>query len=64
LPGTGGKGHLDLIAALDADRRAAGLDPERFHDLGMCTRCTPGEFFSHRREGSASGRMMAAIGIQ
>jgi len=63
LPGYGGKSRLDLKQALECDRSVAGIDRGNFYDLGLCTHCTPAEFFSYRREGPASGRMMAAIGM-
>jgi hypothetical protein len=58
-----GKYLLDLRVALDVQFQEAGLAPENIFDLGLCTRCNPGEFFSYRGEGPRSGRMMGAISI-
>jgi hypothetical protein len=52
---------LDLPRALAIQCAEAGLDLERLFDVGACTRCHPEEFFSHRAEGEAAGRMMALI---
>lgn len=57
------KRFLDLIKALEMQMNLAGVLPENCHDLGICTCCNTTEFFSHRAEGSASGRMMALIGL-
>lgn len=55
------KRFLDLIKALKVQMNLAGVLPENCHDLGICTCCNTTEFFSHRAEGPASGRMMALI---
>ncbi len=57
------KRSLDLIKALEIQMNLAGVRPENCHDLGICTCCNTADFFSHRAEGSASGRMMAVIGL-
>lgn len=52
---------IDLRAAL-ADRAAAtGVMAERISVSAHCTRCGPGEFFSHR--GGSAARQMGIIGI-
>ncbi len=53
---------LDLRRALDVQFIESGIDPDKVWDLGACTRCRPGEFFSYRGEGPRSGRMMGVIG--
>ncbi len=54
--GAGGP-RLDLWAAnLSALRRAGVAEVEV---LGRCTACEPGRFFSHRRDGGRTGRMVA-----
>jgi hypothetical protein len=46
---------LDLKAVSCAQLAAAGV--AKVHDVGLCTICTPGRrFFSHRRDGAATGR--------
>jgi hypothetical protein len=57
-----GKYLLDLGGALERDLDDSGVAPQHRHDLGLCTRCNPQEFFSYRAEGERSGRMMAVIG--
>ena len=57
----GGKPTLDLPGTnrrqlLDAGVRATNIEVE-----GVCTICSPALFHSHRRDGAASGRMLAVI---
>ena len=54
---------LDLGKALDVQMNRAGIRPENRYDLKLCTCCNTEEFFSHRAEGSAAGRMMSIIGL-
>jgi YfiH family protein len=63
-PGHQGKYLLDLPKALEIQFHSAGIRPENKFDLGACTRCNVGEFFSYRAEGRRSGRMMAVIGMR
>jgi len=60
-PSHKGKYLMDLPAALDVQIREAGVDRARVFDLGLCTCCHADEFFSYRRDGALSGRMMGAI---
>jgi polyphenol oxidase len=57
-----GKQVLDIPKALRAQLQEAGVCPDNVHDIGMCTRCHPEEFFSYRLEGPRAGRMLAVIG--
>jgi YfiH family protein len=57
------KYYLDLCGALHIQMELACVPPENRYDLGSCTRCNTGEFFSYRAEGPAAGRMMAVIGL-
>jgi len=57
-----GKFLMDLPAALDVQLTAAGVRPENCYDVGACTCCNTGRFFSYRAEGIVSGRMMSVIG--
>lgn len=50
-----GSGHIDLRAIARERLLAAGVD--RVEDLGGCTICDT-RYFSHRREGAKSGRMV------
>jgi purine-nucleoside/S-methyl-5'-thioadenosine phosphorylase / adenosine deaminase len=46
--------HLDLWTVSERVLQAAGVDSvER---LDLCTACDPSQFFSHRRDGGATGR--------
>jgi len=57
------KYSLDLVKALNIQLNLAGVPPENRYDVGICTRCNAGEFFSYRAEGDAAGRMMSVIGV-
>jgi polyphenol oxidase len=56
--------RLDLAAANRWQLENAGVAPERISACGLCTSCRNDWFFSYRREGARTGRMMAAIGIK
>jgi YfiH family protein len=56
--------HLDIAAALREQLLAAGLAPAKIHASDLCTACRTDLFFSHRKEGSRTGRMMAVIGMK
>lgn len=55
----GARPRVDLRAAVRAQLRAAGV--ERVDDVAACTMCDAERFFSFRRDGKRSGRMLAAI---
>jgi len=59
---TSGRMTVDLHAALEAQLIAAGVPASAIHAAPYCTRCRNDLFFSFRGEGSACGRMMAAVG--
>lgn len=67
-PGHGPEGglspHLDLVAAARYQLRRAGLKPANIHTADFCTACRTDLFYSHRKEGSRTGRMMAVVGIR
>lgn len=52
---------IDLRAALAGRAEAAGVRESRVSVSTHCTRCGPGEFFSHR--GGSAARQMGVIGI-
>jgi hypothetical protein len=56
--------HLDLVAVVEDQLRAAGLMPNRIHACEFCTACREDLFFSYRRQGAQTGRMMAVIGMR
>lgn len=62
-PDTASTLHLDLVAVATDQLTRAGVNPSRIHVADFCTACHTDIFFSHRKEGSGTGRMMAVIGI-
>jgi polyphenol oxidase len=56
--------HLDISAALRDQLLDAGLAPSKILASDLCTACRTDLFFSHRKEGSRTGRMMAVVGIR
>ncbi|MDY7093451.1 MAG: peptidoglycan editing factor PgeF [Acidobacteriota bacterium] len=55
----GAKPHLDLPAAAELQLRRRGV--EIIHRVGPCTRCSPDDLWSYRREGAGAGRNLAFI---
>jgi len=56
--------HLDLPKANRAQLLAVGLRPQNIFPSGLCTACRTDLFFSHRREGALTGRLLSVIGIR
>ena len=56
---TRSKPHVDLRRVIHAKLHALGLTS--VEAVGRCTMCNPDEYFSFRRDGKVSGRMVAAI---
>ena len=56
-----GARKLDLADANRRQMKAAGVNPERIFDCGLCTTCQNAQFFSFRREPENPGRMISAI---
>lgn len=61
-PGTGNHQHLDLVAANLMQAVQAGVPAQQVLDTGLCTRCRTDLFFSHRGDGSATGRIITLAG--
>ncbi len=55
--------RLDLALAQQQALVRAGVDPARVEVAACCTRCNPTDFFSHRGQGPATGRMAALLGL-
>ncbi len=55
--------HLDLVAAAEAQLRNAGVPVSNVEVADFCTACRADLFFSHRKEGGETGRMMAVVGV-
>lgn len=56
-----GASYVDLQEANRQMLIAAGIGA--VHVSGLCTACDPDRFFSYRRDGERSGRMLAAIEV-
>jgi hypothetical protein len=56
--------HLDLVAVAKDQLLAAGLAPDKIAVVEFCTACRTDLFYSYRKEGSRTGRMMAVIGVR
>jgi YfiH family protein len=56
--------QLDLRAANRWQLIDAGVEPVKISTSLLCTACRTDLFFSYRREGPRTGRLMAAIGIR
>jgi len=56
--------HLDLPKANRSQLLAAGLLEKNIFSSGLCTACHPSLFFSYRKQGSRSGRLLSAIALQ
>ncbi len=59
-----GRHFLDLAAVNRQQLLGLGIPAGHIHDSGECTCCGTGEFFSFRREGPATGRMMSVIMVR
>ena len=56
--------RLDLRKANRSQLLAAGLRDKNIFVSDLCTACRPDLFFSYRRQGPRSGRLLSAIGIR
>lgn len=57
----GPKPRVDLRPVLRAQLRHAGIADRDIEDVAGCTVCDSGAFFSFRRDGARSGRLLSAI---
>jgi len=55
------RSHVDLAAVLRGQLAEAGVDPSGVVSAGGCTSCQRTRFYSFRRDGSATGQMMAVL---
>ena len=58
------KKYLDLRQVIVDKLRRQGVSEERLEWSNECTMCSAEKFYSYRRQGKNSGRMMAIIGIR
>jgi polyphenol oxidase len=56
--------HLDLRKANVSQLKSAGLRAANIHVSDLCTACNSDLFFSYRRDGPISGRLMAVVGLR
>lgn len=62
----GARPHVDLLAAVTAQLKAAGIEPRSIERVGGCTHANPSRWFSYRRDGAGVGRigqMLAFVGF-
>lgn len=59
--GSDGKGYVDLRQAVRRQLVESGVEEDAIDLSDRCTHRDGGEFFSHRRDGPVTGRMMAVI---
>jgi YfiH family protein len=55
------KGHVDLAQTTRHLLQSAGVQSDHIDTAPLCTYENPAEFYSHRRDGPATGRMAAII---
>jgi YfiH family protein len=60
-PSRPGHLYLDLQRAIVCQAEAAGVLAERIWAANLCTACNPEWFYSYRREGAQSGRMLNVV---
>ena len=56
--------RLNLALTNYCELTAEGVAKENIRAVELCTRCNPELFFSHRRDGAASGRHIALVGFR
>lgn len=54
---------VDLGAAARRALAGAGVPVSAIATVGACTSCEPGRFFSHRRDGEATGRQAGVVAL-
>ena len=59
----GAKAHLDLRGLNRLQLEEVGIGPARIESVNLCTACHPDLFYSYRREGAGTGRMISGIGF-
>lgn len=59
-----GRKYLNLPLAVKYRIKACGIPEENIDDCQRCTFCEPERFFSYRRDGKDTGRIMSVIGLR
>jgi polyphenol oxidase len=57
----GERAHLDLVAAVEASLKQAGVKQENIDVLSHCTACDAENFYSHRRDRGVTGRHLSLV---
>jgi hypothetical protein len=57
-----GKTFINLSRLNRDILREAGVPGKQLYQVGRCTACSPGDFFSYRREQSETGRQISVVG--
>jgi copper oxidase (laccase) domain-containing protein len=63
-PSRSGHLYLDLQGAIMQQLRDAGVPSTQIWHADLCTACHPRWFYSYRREGARSGRMLNVVMIR
>lgn len=58
-PRQGDRSSLHLDQAIRSELLGLGIEPDRIREAGICTSCVRDDYFSHRRDRGATGRMVA-----
>jgi YfiH family protein len=59
-----GQPYFDLRKAIDLELTDCGVEKEKIYSLRNCTCCHEEKFYSYRRDGERTGRMMNFIGMR
>jgi purine-nucleoside/S-methyl-5'-thioadenosine phosphorylase / adenosine deaminase len=59
----GTKAHFDLRGLVRRQLEEVGIAPARIETVNLCTACHPDLFYSYRRDGVGTGRMISGIGF-
>jgi YfiH family protein len=62
--GRPGHPHLDVRGANARQLEEAGVRPERIHHVPDCTSCRSERYYSYRRDGAETGRMISFVGFR
>jgi hypothetical protein len=61
---SGGKARVDLRLVVHAQLTAAGIASDSIDDVAGCTVCDKDQYFSYRRDGQRSGRLLSAVVVR
>ncbi|MBM3275831.1 MAG: polyphenol oxidase family protein, partial [Candidatus Sericytochromatia bacterium] len=55
------RSHVDPPVMIRRQLRSAGVPAAQIHASGLCTLCRADLFFSYRRDGQESGRLVSVV---